>query len=915
MSPPLGDATAAERAFRSYNRRRRARLEEQIGERAARALGALPVLLHVNQPGLPGYVEEAGCPFGISDYSPSKRELEGARALFPQAHLRRTGILRPAIDLLAVMGSAGTMGFSEESDLDVWVCRAAGIRPHQAGALHAKVRAVEQWLNENTDHEIHLFLQATEQIRTDDFGETDLEGCGSAMGTLLKEEFYRASVLLAGKPPLWWLVPPGASPEAYRRHVAELQADPSFSGDAYVDLGAVARVPVGEFFGAAIWQIAKGWKSPFKSALKMGLLEKVVRTGDRVLPVCETLKERVLAGECPDPYALLFDEVLTHYRENGDAATEDLLARCFYLKTGVRLDPEDLDHQHGGSPDDLSRYVRSWGWGPRKVRHLNNLDRWKFEWVQAMALEVDRYFLRTYKRIRAALEDSGEAQRITPRDLTILGRKLQAMYRQGSDKVEHVHFMTSGVSEPLLSLYQETLPDGETPWRLYRGQVTPYNVDEQEGNHLRTSADLLELLVWAAQNRILTGQTRLTCRGVEREVPAPDLESLAASLVGFTQDAAVHEPPVSALLENPRPTRMLVIPNLGLDAEGLREVGALTVSSWGETFYRSWTGGAAFRTFLEEALIPFLLEAAPPRVLCVHTSPRKVGRRTGAAHALERDLPDVASFLGEGGPEGVKRRWLGTVDDEGFYVLERAGEEARCRAFPTADSLLRYLSGVGPHRRVETRVQNHSGTLAVLGAMTSTASEGLIDIYLLREPDRQTLFVVDEIGNLIHTTSEPQDRPYALSKLLLFLESAVRELAGQPESPLKGRTLAEVVRIHTLHDQGMCRATPATREYLGQVKALGLNPMGLTIERTEDGDGGGYRITWGDQIIRSGEVEQPLEEVRKRILRARRSGLDYDPFVTRLFLDERFKAEHCGAFVTTGHHLFYRKAIEQRLSG
>ena len=58
-----------------------------------------------------------------------------------------------------------------------------------------------------------------------------------------------------------------------------------------------------------------------------------------------------------------------------------------------------------------------------------------------------------------------------------------------------------------------------------------------------------------------------------------------------------------------------------------------------------------------------------------------------------------------------------------------------------------------------------------------------------------------------------------------------------------------------------------------------------------------------------------LEEVRRRIRETRSSGLDYGVFVTRLFLDERFVSEHCGPFVTTGHYLFYKKAIEQRLSG
>jgi hypothetical protein len=192
----------------------------------------------------------------------------------------------------------------------------------------------------------------------------------------------------------------------------------------------------------------------------------------------------------------------------------------------------------------------------------------------------------------------------------------------------------------------------------------------------------------------------------------------------------------------------------------------------------------------------------------------------------------------------------------------------------------------------------------------------MIDVYVLRKGDLETLYVVDEIGNLIHFPRRAEGEPYALAKLLVFLETIAPELAEQPDSPLAGRRFPEVLRIHTLVYEGTCRAFTATHEHLGRVRDLNLNPVGLTIERTE-GSGeseGGYRITWDRQVIESGRVPNPLDEVRRRILAARNSGLHYDVWVTRLFLDEAFVARCCGPFTCVGHYLFYKKAIEQRLS-
>lgn len=910
-------APAPDEVFTSYNRHRRRRLDTQIGDKAREALQLLPMLLHGNQAGLPGFVDNPLCPLGIADYSPTHGELCLARKLFPAVEPRRSGVLRPVVELVAVMGSVGTIGFSGESDLDVWVCYAPRhVRGHAVRLYEAKVRAIEQWMTEHSGAEVHLFLQDAERVRENDFGEADLEGCGSALGALLKEEFYRTGILLAGKLPTWCLVPSVGEPA----NEADSPVDDGGLGAAlassrFLDLGPVARVPLGELFGAAIWQIVKSWKSPFKSALKMGLLEKAVRAGSQGQPLCDVLKERVLRGETPDPYRVLFDEVLAHYRDQGDAEIEDLLARCFYLKTGIRLDPDLVMGRETPPGDDgvLTAYVRDWGWGSRRLRHLNSFASWKFEWVQGLTKEIDRFFLRTYQRIRTTLDESGETQRITPRDLTILGRKLQAAYRRVPHKVETLHLVTAGVKEASLTLYQEVLPTGEVPWALYRGVVNALNAEEKQADRLRGSGDPLELLVWAAQNRLVTRWTRLGAKGLEKVIASADLESVGQSLVEFVEEVAAEKNSLEALLEKPVPLQLLVVPNFGREEEEVVDLGALWATSWGETFYRRWEGADAFRTFCEELLLPFIQEAADPARVRVAVPSRKAGGGRGAQWRLQRELPALGGYLAGRGAEGVRRRHVGPAAG-GFFVLDRGPKETVYRGFRDREALLRYLSGVGPYRRVETRVESRSGDLALLKAVTEAGTAGLVDVFRLSEADRETLFVLDEVGNLIHFTQRREEAPYALAKLLSFLEQTLPAVASQAGSTLGGASLDDAVRVHTLVHEGTCRVLTSTVEQLTRARSLGLHPVGLTIERLPGRGAAGYVIHWGDQEIRSGDTPNPLEEARRRILQSRASGLDYDVFVTRLFLDERFVGEHCGDLVTTGHYLFYKKAIEQRLS-
>ena len=918
-SPLAESAQAAERAMLRYMRRRRQSLEQQVGPRGCDALHLLPFLLHVNQPGLPGFVAADGCPVGITGYSPSNTELSLAQRLFPDARVRRSGVLSPAIDLVAAMGSVGTIGFTADSDLDVWVCHNNGIG--QGATLRRyreKVQAVEAWLCEYSGLEFHLFLQATGRIADNDFGDTDVEGCGSAMGALLKEEFYRTGLHLAGRHPFWWLVPPDSPPDAYLEHVERLHHDPAFATDEYVDLGSVPKVPLGELFGAAVWQIVKGWKAPFKSALKMGLLEKAVHAESN-RPLCEIVKDQVYDDGNPDHYRYFFNKLRAHYRCKQETATEDLLARCFYLKTAVRQEPDQLDPTTQGDPRAavLASYLGEWGWGARRVRHLNEFEQWNFELQRGLAQEVDRYFLRTYKRIRTALDACGEIQRITPHDLTILGRKLQTIYRRAPHKVETVHLISHAAPEPVLSLYQELLPDGESPWQLFRGRVTPLNVEESHGELLHTSPDVAELLVWACQNGLLGQRTRLSSRSVGQQVPAAAAENLAQEVLAFVTETQRLQPPLQALLEPPRPTHLLVIPNLGLAGETVRELGAVYATSWGEQFYQRWAGPGALGRCAEEVLFPFIQDSPSPLSIRVFAPLQKVGGRHDASRRLHHEIPAlVAQLVANDEQRPVKRRYVGS-DQDGFFVCDRSGcQPIRFRSFADCDDLIRYLTGVGPHHRVDTRVEGHGPDLNLLRTLFETAAAGMIDVFCLEYPERDVLFVVDEVGNLTQFSHRPDSEPYALARLLMFLEATLPEVASHPENPLRAPILGEVIRIHTVATDGSCQVRTSTHELLGRVQALGLDPMGLTIERTGSGGRGptGYRITWGDQVFQSGEGENPLEEARRKIEQVRSSGLDYEVFLTRLFLDDRFQQQYCGSCAAIGHYLFYKKVIEQRLS-
>ncbi len=118
------------------------------------------------------------------------------------------------------MGSAGSVAYSTSSDLDIWLCHRSGLKSGEIGELQQKATALEQW-GATLGLEVHFFLIDTEGFRRGEGSPISTESCGSIQHHLLLEEFYRTGLYIAGKFPVWWLVP-SHQERFYKDYVAHL---------------------------------------------------------------------------------------------------------------------------------------------------------------------------------------------------------------------------------------------------------------------------------------------------------------------------------------------------------------------------------------------------------------------------------------------------------------------------------------------------------------------------------------------------------------------------------------------------------------------------------------------------------------------------------------------------------------------
>ena len=500
------------------------------------------------------------------------------------------------VEAVYTIGSAGTVAQTQDSDLDIWVCltQEAAARPEIA-AFSAKLEAISSQAAALHDLEIHFFLMTVQDIRDNVFGFSEDEGYGSAQGCLLKEEFYRTALCLAGRKPAWWLVSPRISPEAHVRAIGSLvRAEPEAAADS-LDFGCVAGIAGDEFFGASLWMIVKSLTSPFKSIIKFGLLEKYAAEGGEPGLLCETLKESIFTYQgglwrC-DPYALLFSEVSRHYQQRESSGTLELLRQAFLQKTGFDPCEEYLTRSGEAILDHFFPYAApATRTCPPPPKREAADGEGGFAQIVALGDAITTYLLRAYERLKqygATLAGGGG---LAERDQLMLSRRIGASFSRRVGKVMRLPFIRPGreLFEALEFTYEEARAREKELVFTVRGETLGADRKTRRKEPVRQESSLARLAAWLVANELFRSGQFLQAGNLPAPLTLPDINGLLDALLAMFPAQETFAPPLSWGLEPERVTAALLVCNLLSPREEKRNcsVDVFYATTWGELFHQ-----------------------------------------------------------------------------------------------------------------------------------------------------------------------------------------------------------------------------------------------------------------------------------------------------------------------------------------
>lgn len=570
-------------------------------EKASIAFEIIPMLLSLNEPELPGYVPGAEYGCGIYDVGSAKNIRIAINNFFPETRKRKISyqrhlIKKPVIDSLFLMGSIGTVAQNEKSDYDFWVCTD---KKRQSGKiidiLQLRTEKISRWCQSRYHMEVHFFIMDVKDIRNDDFGRVDEESAGSSQKTFLKEEFYRTLLLVSGKVPFWWVLPPQTDPEDYTRFWQRWVQHDAYDVDDFIDLGSLGDVPREEFLGTTLWHLSKGIKDPFKSLIKMTMMERYLSANFNGPMLCDVIKKRVHDGHGSlrnfDPYLLMIETVLDFYRQSGEFERLELLRKAFYIKSNPQINRLKLISRNSNYRIDVFKeLLKSWDWSLDLCEDLNQIESWSYARHLKLSAELNNFFFSIYKQLREALIGQ-EKQSINDHDLTLLGRKLYVLFAKRKNKLQLTPFIKKDglvLDRCIFRLGRDAL--GKIRWFLF--DATKYMFEEpNKKSIILNSRRVARAAAWLVINGLFDmHKTVIEMPPNPSGLNVNDLIELIRHIQGFFMPALYPVKMSSHLQHSPRYHQIMLVVDLEKDRENPSNAMTDLIynNTWGEIFTEAY---------------------------------------------------------------------------------------------------------------------------------------------------------------------------------------------------------------------------------------------------------------------------------------------------------------------------------------
>jgi adenylate cyclase class 1 len=911
----------------------KARLRRTLGElrqRQREFVDLLPLLYHINHPTLPGYVSKT-TPAGIPEYTPNNETLNLSKRISKSFAYKKRAYRRYHIQALYLMGSTGTIAYSNKSDFDIWICYDSSLKPDQIESLKKKSHAIEEWA-ETLDIDAHIFLVNPEEFKQGKHDALNKESSGTALHYLLLEEFYRTSLLLAGRYPIWWLVPPEYE-QNYEEFVSDIKTKRFIHGRDNIDFGGLAQVPAEEFYGATLWLLYKGINSPYKSVLKTLLMEAYASEYPNIDILGLRFKQAIYNGENElnklDPYLMMLDKVEEYLNQNQQTERLELIRRSFYFKVNEKLS-EESSKESNWRRDLLNELVNAWRWTNSQIYLLDSKEDWKIQRVIEERNALMNELTHSYRFLSAFARQHSESNLIDPNELNLLGRKLYAAFERKAGKIDIIYRgITNNLNETHLSFHQLQGPEQAHFWVVFNGIVNEN--DAQYFPALKRAHSLIELLAWCYFNKIITPSTTIAIYANHSNLTEKELKLLSNAMASSFSDDILDSENIDDLKKPAAIKQVLTVINSGLDpfvqhtrrgehltsnrTDSLRYGGRLEnltnsidqiiITSWNEVLTFRYQGVDGLFRCLHDYMqwMPPSQGIRPPAINSVSYSSYRGDAIASRSEKLFQNVLDC--FYDPRNPAGT--RFIMAIEWD-YYVLSIQGDTLKHVNAGNIQSLRSYLSSPTNHYQhivFDPETLNDD----VLPLLFSLNRPNRVQVYFKIKDKLVDTYILDEKGSLFYQESDFYDATSLVNQYETFFDSISNRLSfSQDDSRHKQTEVEYEYNYVQKNNDGGWEVLKQRKNMFKQTQFVELQVIGNKV-----GDHLMFKVYLeGKEYSTMEHGEQLYRLIAEHILRIRKNSDTYPIYITDIDVSRSMIGDDSSE-IQTIHYLNYKKYFEKKL--
>lgn len=554
-------------SYRTFNSNKIQDSLAEFTQKQREAFLLIPYMLQTNSPSKISIIpSKRKAPAGIvnfkwgQDVEPLLRKYFGPNASFD----RKDTDKQPLIEFVSTFGSVGSIVHNDQSNFNYWCCISNTMSEIDKGYLQEKLINIERWCESKLKVGIHFFITNQKSLASNDFGKIPKEPWGSAVGKLLKEEYYRSSILVAGKIPYWYIIPVGYNDKAYLKLVDFLDNRNEYHSD-FIDIGNIDKIPNEEIIVGGLIQLNKQVDHPFESLLQMSLL--VVYSNIKITKplLANQLKKLIQSNsnrlENWDPYTNMID-LMINYISVFDPEHVELLKQSFFMKIGKEVSSwyDSKEKPPLKSQQVILEYCKKWGWDKKTVEKWERFENFSTAESLSFKHQADLYMVDSLKTLHERVDDNRVINHISEEGLNGLINRLLVFYDNSRDGAESygTPFKTSLQSN--IYTMRSYRNQGFELWKVYKGEYDVSNSLEEK-SFIREDKSLSNIILWMIYNGLIDHKTKIHTPLQNSNQFSYNLNILAYQFGEFYGSRTVPDLNDKAFILQPKPIKWVICIN------------------------------------------------------------------------------------------------------------------------------------------------------------------------------------------------------------------------------------------------------------------------------------------------------------------------------------------------------------------